>query len=104
MNRVTYPMRYKDTNENAPDLTIEYDETSPCIYCEQSVGGASMDGVIVCACCDMGIHRDTGIKWTLDECLKFGNKAKTNRIKVKSTELWEKIEENVWRYTHQWRV
>ena len=97
-------MRYVDTDEKAPDFTIEYDETSPCIYCEQPIGGASMDGVTVCACCDMGIHRDTHVKWTLDEYYKFSERAKINHRKIKYTELWEKIEENIWRYTHQWKI
>ena len=47
-------------------LTIEYDETTPCICCGLPVGTASMGGTVLCPSCDCGRFRD-GTKWSMAE-------------------------------------
>lgn len=50
-----------------PPLEVELEPPPPCLYCGEPVLHPSMDGPLVCACCDCGTNRD-GTKWTYAQC------------------------------------
>lgn len=56
------------TYTKSDDTTFEtvLDPNFLCIYCEQPVVEASMDGTAICPWCDCGVNRD-GTKWTPQE-------------------------------------
>lgn len=35
-------------------FSVDYDETAPCLVCQESVGEASMGGTAICPACDVG--------------------------------------------------
>jgi len=46
-------------------LTVEYDETAPCIICGESVIEASVGGTVICPWCDCGKCRYCGVQLPL---------------------------------------
>lgn len=54
----------KSTHYNVSDekgaskhLLVVYDETAPCVCCEEPVGSASVSATAICGPCDMGKDR-----------------------------------------------
>jgi len=56
---------YIRQSSGAP-LAIEIEGIPPCLFCGEPVHSPSMDGPLVCACCDCGCNRD-GSKWTAEQ-------------------------------------
>ena len=56
MKTVTY------RQHDGSDVTVEYDETAPCLTCDLPVVDASMGGTRICPWCDCGRYRD-GCDW-----------------------------------------
>lgn len=50
-----------------PPLEVELEAPPPCLYCGEPVLRPSMDGPLVCACCDCGCNHD-GTRWTPAQC------------------------------------
>lgn len=47
-------------------IAVELNDPPPCLYCDVPVALPSMDGPLVCSCCDMGRNPD-GSRWTTDQ-------------------------------------
>jgi transcription elongation factor Elf1 len=50
---------YRTTN--GEQVSVEYDETAPCLRCGEPVVSASMGGTDICGWCDMGHCRYCGV-------------------------------------------
>lgn len=78
MKTITYNLA------NGGKMTVEYDEMSPCIFCAEPVGEASMGGVDICPSCDCGKCRFCGVD------LPYGVTREESIEKIREHIAWHK--------------
>lgn len=55
------------TGTDGKKFQVKYDADTPCWFCGEPVGEASVGGTVVCPACDCGKNRD-GTKWSWKQC------------------------------------
>lgn len=58
------PPKYTIYRLGLKPFVVEYEGVPPCLWCGRPVERPSMDGPLVCACCDMGVDWKTKERWT----------------------------------------